>query len=288
MSNTSSSPDVLPDAEDALDWRRSVLLASLLGAMLAGIAVVLVVVLDDAKGGDGVARLLPFALLVLAVLAWRLYRADIESLRRDRDGLADEVARLHADSARLRDALAQAQEELARSERVDQLTGLSNERAFAEAVAEEWRRAARLEKPLALLLIEIDHFSAVARQADDELVKGCLSAVGTVLKNSARRAGDLAARCEKERFSLLFSNCNAGTATTLARRIHAAVAALHHPLPAHPPGGRLSVSIGVAATSPAMTDKPDRLIADAEDALHAATAAGGNRVDTNWQAARSA
>lgn len=255
--------------------------------MLAGIAVVLVVVLSDTKGGEGVARLLPFAMLILAGLAWRLYRADIEHLRRDRAALAEEVVRLEGESARLRTSLDLAHQELARGERVDPVTGLANERAFAEALADEWRRAARLEKPLALLLIEIDQFQAVASQVDQGDAAKCLGAVGTVLKHSARRAGDLAARRERDRFALLYSNCNSTTATTLAKRIHAGVASMHHQVPGSR-GRELSISIGVAATTPTMKDKPDQLMADAEDALHAATVAGGNRVDTNWQSARSA
>lgn len=70
--------------------------------------------------------------------------------------------------------------------------------------------------------------------------------------------------------------------------MHAAVASLHVSIPNAPAEQKLSVSIGVAATTPTMKDKPDQLIADAEDALYAATVAGGNRVDTNWQSARSA
>lgn len=286
--NPSSVGAPAADAEHPLPWRRSALLASVLGALFAGIAVVLVVVMNDAKGGDGLARLLPFALLVLAVLAWRLYRADIESLRGERDGLAEEVTRLETERARISGALEQAQQELARGERVDQLTGIGNERAFEEAIADEWRRAARLEKPLALLLIEIDHFTAVSRHASEEALAGCLGAVGIVLKNSARRAGDLAARRGQDRFALLYSNCNSGTATTLAKRVHAAVASLHHAMPAGGPSRELTISIGVAATTPTMKDKPDQLLADAADALHAAAVAGGNRVDTNWQSARSA
>lgn len=276
------------DAEPPTSWRRSALLASVLGALFAGIAVVLVDVMNDAKGGDGLARLLPYALLVLAVLAWRLYRADIESLRGERDGLAAEVARLESERARLNDVLERAQQELARGERVDALTGIGNERALEEAIADEWRRAARLDKPLAILLIEIDHFTTISRHAPEAVVLGCLSAVGKVLQNSARRAGDLAARRSEDRFALLYSNCNSETATTLAKRVHAAVASLHHALPAGSPSRELTISIGVAATTPTMNDKPDQLVADAEDALHAAAVAGGNRVDTNWQSARSA
>jgi diguanylate cyclase (GGDEF)-like protein len=273
-------------------WVRRGVGSALLAAALVG--VVLTVLAERAPGSAAVESpshfnwLLPCALLALSGLTWALYEFDVRSMRRQAQRLRQELREGEARAADLRIDLERAREELARLSRIDELTGLANEKAFIEAVDEEWRRAARQNTALSLLVIDIDHFEAFRREQGPAQADGCLQAVGAVLKASARRAGDIAARREGSRFAVLFANTDRETATALARRVRAAVHGLALPHPGSRVAPHVTVSIGVAGATPSMRDCADTLLSDGADALHVARASGCNRVETMWRRPRSA
>ncbi|MGJ8491232.1 GGDEF domain-containing protein, partial [Glaesserella parasuis] len=76
----------------------------------------------------------------------------------------------------------------------DALTGLKNRRRFDQVIDVEWRRAMRQKTPLALLMIDADHFKAYndthGHQAGDQVLIG----IAICISDSVRRAGDCAAR----------------------------------------------------------------------------------------------
>jgi diguanylate cyclase (GGDEF)-like protein len=173
--------------------------------------------------------------------------------------LAREIGRRAAAEDRL--------EELATT---DALTGLKNRRKFDAEIDVEWRRAARNKTPVAILMIDADHFKAYndtfGHQAGDQVLVG----IAICISDSVRRAGDCPARYGGEEFAVLLPGLNAVDAFAVAETIRLKVAQWAE-------ADVTTVSIGVASTTPAAPmDWPD-LIEAADKALYAAKASGRNQ-----------
>ncbi|MFA5682961.1 MAG: PleD family two-component system response regulator [Lysobacteraceae bacterium] len=175
--------------------------------------------------------------------------------------------------SRLLDRLEQANRELERLATVDALTGLANRRQFDLVLAREWRRGARNERPLSLLLCDVDHF----KQFNDAYghLEGdrCLQRISERLAELARRSGDLAARYGGEEFALVLPETDQAGAAEMSEHILAEVRGLDQ---AHPSStsGRVTLSIGVASVIPQAELSVTRLMAAADEALYEAKHAG--------------
>ena len=181
--------------------------------------------------------------------------------------------------ARIRNHLRlfQYEEELRRASEVDELTGLANRRALNEHFDREWRTAQRTGEPLALLLIDVDHFKAyndaLGHLAGDE----CLTAVARVLASSVRGKTDGVARWGGEEFALLLPGETREGVERVATRLLEAVRSLQLPHPAPVGGPFLSVSIGGAFRDTKDRRNPDALLAAADEALYRAKDSGRDR-----------
>lgn len=169
----------------------------------------------------------------------------------------------------------------------DALTALANRRLFDDFLKQSWTAAAETDQPLAMLMIDIDHFKGYndtyGHPAGDE----CLKRVAAALKASTRSDEDLPARFGGEEFALVLPNSDENAALALSARIHDAIAELAIPH-ASSPRKRLSVSIGIAVEYPATTQHDSRnLLIRADRALYAAKRAGRNctRVDLSMDPA---
>lgn len=164
---------------------------------------------------------------------------------------------------------------LDRLSRHDALTGLANRRHFDEEVQQEWRRAARQQTPVAIIMIDIDHFKHYNDTLGHVSGDACLRKAASLIAAHARRPGELAVRFGGEEFLLLFPDTDREDACLQAERLLQAFRQAR--LPQAPGLGRdyLSVSVGVAAVVPgnAMLT-PDELICAADDALYEAKHAG--------------
>ena len=134
----------------------------------------------------------------------------------------------------------------------------------------EWRRAARNKTPVAILMIDADHFKAYndtfGHQAGDQVLVG----IAICISDSVRRAGDCPARYGGEEFAVLLPGLTAVDAFAVAETIRLKVAQWAE-------ADVTTVSIGVASTTPAAPmDWPD-LIEAADKALYAAKANGRNQ-----------
>jgi diguanylate cyclase (GGDEF)-like protein len=172
-------------------------------------------------------------------------------------------------------ALAQEMRELSLK---DGLTGVYNRRHLDEQLAQEWRRAAREDHDLALLLLDIDHFKAYndlyGHQAGDLALKSVAGAVHGEL----RRAGDLLARYGGEEFAVVLPQTGLGGAMLLAENIRVAVKALAIPNAGSSAGPLLTVSLGAAVARPARQESPEGLVEAADLALYRAKQSGRDRV----------
>jgi diguanylate cyclase (GGDEF)-like protein len=151
---------------------------------------------------------------------------------------------------------------------IDPLTGAANRRQFDDAIGLEWRRAARGNAPLTLMMIDIDHFKAFNDANGHQAGDDCLRRVCDALRQRLHRAGDLVARYGGEEFAVMVSGIERDNARELAESLRVAVEEL----------GLTTISIGVAHRVPSREGEPDEIIRAADDALYAAKNAGRNRV----------
>ena len=112
--------------------------------------------------------------------------------------------------------LAEAHEQIQQQAERDSLTQLANRRCFDEALDKEWRRGRRTGNPVALLMVDIDHFKSVNDTYGHRAGDQCLQAVAEILRRSARRPSDLAARYGGEEFAILLPDTDLAAATVLA------------------------------------------------------------------------
>jgi diguanylate cyclase (GGDEF)-like protein len=171
------------------------------------------------------------------------------------------------------DARRRAELELKKLAGTDPLTGLLNRRALDNVLNRAWARATRSREPIALLFLDVDHFKAyndryAHRQGDAALVQ-----VAQVLDDCVRRPADRAARYGGEEFVIILPDTNVSGAREVAREIFAAVASLKvtH---IEGIGGRLTVSIGMAASDQPGIASATALVEAADQALYAAKSRG--------------
>ena len=181
---------------------------------------------------------------------------------------------------RLMKAAAELNEAKAKLEQlanVDGLCNLANRRVFNETLEIEILRAARIEMPLSLVMIDVDHFKIyndrLGHQAGDE----CLRQVAAALKETIRRPSDLAARYGGEEFVLVLPETDHAGAIFVAEAVRTRLRARAIPHPREP-GALVTVSLGVA-TSFAGTIDGAELIKKADGALYRAKELGRDRVE---------
>ncbi|MGU3358902.1 diguanylate cyclase domain-containing protein [Methylobacterium sp. M6A4_1b] len=169
-----------------------------------------------------------------------------------------------------------AEAELADESRTDALTGLPNRRAFEEAFERAWADARRRRAPLALLVIDADHFKGYNDRYGHAGGDRVLRALAGAFSACAQRPGDLVARVGGEEFTHLLADIDPEDAAQLAEQVHAAVARLV--VAANGTDvGRITVSIGLAFALPRLGGSPADLFRLADAALYAAKAMGRNR-----------
>jgi diguanylate cyclase (GGDEF)-like protein len=166
---------------------------------------------------------------------------------------------------------AQAEEKLEELATTDALTGLRNRRKFDAVIDAEWRRAARHKTPLAVLMIDADHFKAYndsfGHQAGDQV----LVSIAICISDSVRRAGDCAARYGGEEFAVMLPGLPAMDALRVAEAIRLKVEGSSGEQSAS------TVSIGVASLTPVPGMDWTGLVNAADKALYAAKANGRNQ-----------
>jgi len=159
--------------------------------------------------------------------------------------------------------------------RQDALTGLANRRHFDEIMKMEWHRAARSETPIAVLMIDIDHFKHYNDSLGHVNGDACLRKAAEIIAAHARRPGDLAVRYGGEEFLLLYPCTEKGSACAHAERLLTILRDARIPQAPGLARDILSVSIGVAVVIPGrVMIEPEELISAADHALYEAKHAG--------------
>lgn len=174
--------------------------------------------------------------------------------------------------------LRQANELLARQSTTDGLTGVGNRRLFDQALLHEWQRSARSGKPLAMLLVDIDHFKQYNDCYGHVAGDDCLRRVATLLRSCVGRGGESVCRYGGEEFAVLLVDTDLAGAQVVAQRCLDSVrlAAIEHA--ASPVRASVSLSIGVAARVGDAQTPAQSLIEAADGALYQAKQGGRARM----------
>lgn len=158
---------------------------------------------------------------------------------------------------------------------LDGLTGLFNHRYFVENLANKYQIGKIDKKVLAILMLDVDDFKKYndrnGHPAGDEVLKG----IAKTLRATVREE-DIPARYGGEEFAVLLWDVNKEQALQVAERIRKTIS--EHPFPYRElqPGGKVTVSIGVAI-SPA--ESAQKLLEQADGALYRAKRTGKNKVE---------
>jgi diguanylate cyclase (GGDEF)-like protein len=160
--------------------------------------------------------------------------------------------------------------ELRRLSVTDDLTGLANRRAFRSSLASELARSARTQRPVCLLMLDLDHFKRVNDTFGHGAGDVVLETMGELLASSMHRSGiDIAARVGGEEFAVVLPETDEEGGTFAAERLRIEVMSRAADI-------LTTVSIGVAASHGG--DDPDTLLRAADRALYTAKALGRNCV----------
>jgi diguanylate cyclase (GGDEF)-like protein len=154
----------------------------------------------------------------------------------------------------------------------DELTGLANRRHLLERMEHEFRRHRRFSTPMAVLMIDIDHFKRYNDEHGHSYGDEVLRRVARVLEASMRDV-DVIGRYGGEEFAILLPSANAEQALIVADKLRRNVAEQTQDMG----GTGVTISVGLAVADHATTS-PMELIELADQALYRAKAEGRNRV----------
>lgn len=191
-------------------------------------------------------------------------------------GFAYLLHRRFRETQRLHAALIASAEELERLARIDALTGVTNRGGVTEQFEHLLAEAQMSQRPLAVILIDIDHFKRInddhGHLAGDAVLRAAAQRMVTALPENARFG-----RWGGEEFIAILPDTVPLQAAQAAERVRQAIAAA--PFRFEEQTIAVNISIGVVAASRPERRGIDRLIATADAALYRAKSGGRNRVE---------
>jgi diguanylate cyclase (GGDEF)-like protein len=219
--------------------------------------------------------------MCLLLLFWAVLRLRLQHLRKQEDLLREMVKQRTAQLQASDGALRKANDDLHRLSYTDALTGLANRRRLFEALTSQFRNAQAQQRPLGVLMIDLDHFKQLNDSLGHLTGDRCLKEIAQCLLAQLPPQG-LAARYGGEEFCVLLPGLDATASTAMAELLRRCVETMPTPCcDSHRP--RLTISVGVAALAAGQSGPihdADALLAAADRALYAAKDAGRNRVKT--------
>ncbi len=182
------------------------------------------------------------------------------------------------DSSEQLAAFANDKRELIEETLRDALTGLYNRRGFDVRFEDAIRQSRRAQTPLAILVLDLDHFKSYndhfGHIAGDEALRAVAKTIGSI----ANRSTDVCCRVGGEEFAVVLRMTDEPSAMTVAERVRSSIMRLHIPHAPSVPLPSVTVSIGVAATDGKGAISPKSLYELADNALYRAKRLGRNRI----------
>lgn len=166
---------------------------------------------------------------------------------------------------------------------IDGLTNLSNRRTFDHALEKEWHRSLRVEKPLSLIMLDLDFFKKFNDTYGHVQGDECLREVAITLKETVNRATDVVARYGGEEFAIILPDTNIEGAKIIAEKVRKRIEGLKIPHLTSDISEYVTISIGVTSMIPRSELEPLYLVNGADQMLYQAKQNGRNRVETFTQ-----
>jgi diguanylate cyclase (GGDEF)-like protein len=209
-----------------------------------------------------------FASITIAVALYGLRAALLQS----------KYLRSQHDLAKSGHALVDAIDRLRELSIRDGLTGIYNRRHFDEVLLAEWKRSIRTEKPLSLLLIDVDHFKKLNDRYGHPEGDECLKKIAEQLSIILRRSSDTLARYGGEEFAAILPETNKESAQLIADAMRMSVEDLKIANEGSKATRVVTVSIGVCSENAMLSRPAEELLNAADAALYRAKKQGRNRV----------
>jgi diguanylate cyclase (GGDEF)-like protein len=177
--------------------------------------------------------------------------------------------------------IAKANRQLDALSRADPLTGLANRREFDACFAAQTERSRVEGAPLALVVLDIDHFKLYNDRLGHPQGDKCIQAVARALSDAIGPAPNFAGRIGGEEFAAVLPRASVDAAAAVAQKIRRAVECMELSHPALGESGVVSVSLGVACFNPARPETTESLMGRADAALYRAKGSGRDRAEVD-------
>ncbi|MCG8636344.1 MAG: diguanylate cyclase [Desulfobacterales bacterium] len=176
----------------------------------------------------------------------------------------------------LKHELEDSNERLRQLSSLDGLTDLPNRRFFDETLVREWQRGRRRQKPLTLIIADIDHFKAYNDAYGHVIGDDCLKKVAKGLDKSILRDVDTIARYGGEEFAAILPETDQEGGILIARRMLKTIDEMNITHEHAATTDHVTISLGLATTIPTDDSNATQLIQSADRALYRAKASGRN------------
>ncbi|PJZ70904.1 diguanylate cyclase [Leptospira perolatii] len=160
---------------------------------------------------------------------------------------------------------------------MDPLTGVANRRFFDQELDREWNRSVRTDRPLSMLMIDVDYFKAYNDTYGHPKGDEVLGKVAHSLQECLNRSSDMISRYGGEEFGVILPDTPVEGAIVVALNMLQTVEDMHL---AHEksPFSRVTVSIGVSSNQDRDIHSPQELLGRADKNLYDAKAFGRNHI----------
>jgi diguanylate cyclase (GGDEF)-like protein/PAS domain S-box-containing protein len=163
----------------------------------------------------------------------------------------------------------------------DGLTLVANRRTFDETLEREWHRAMRNQRPVSLIMTDIDMFKTYNDLYGHPAGDKCLQQVAQAISSALDVEGGLLARYGGEEFAIILPEMGEPAARSIAEKIRIAVERLNIPHKGNKLLGKVTLSLGVSTQVPPQAADLIDLMQTADKALYRAKESGRNLVASN-------
>jgi diguanylate cyclase (GGDEF)-like protein len=170
-------------------------------------------------------------------------------------------------------------EKIQQLSQLDGLTGLYNHRMFQSRLRQEMSRRNRTQKPLSLIMLDIDHFKQFNDNYGHQAGDAVLKELSLIITSQSRCASiDVCCRYGGEEFAVIMPELELHNAVKVAERIRKVVENNEFSISENNTAAKVTISLGVSGITGADDMGPEELVKKADDALYLSKKNGRNRV----------